>query len=396
VNFLPVRFRGHTFAAGVRPFESAEQLAALREELAGSHVVRRDGDRIVCVPLTAEAREVGELQKFEVGEHRALTMRLVQEALIREVIAMRYKLCAFSRPSFISRYPQHDLLALAAGDQGQALAALHVYPEYRLDARTSGPGSQPGIIVGLKTRNEIDLTVADLLARGLQVEGRYVLAETGEVRFNPALDDRVYRRLIGAVDSISDGRLLLRDAPGIRDIAADQAWVEARRGTFQDTVAALTGGRHGSVLELLEEAKFGLLGAAGRLARVTALAERLAAGGAVAIAAGLEAEVGLPAGTAPAQSRSRRVTFTTFREPTFVFDPAGDKTHRSAEKGLAEFGPFDSEFFTPRRPKILVLTPRAFQGTAEVFMDRFRRGVPDAKVYTQGSPGNTGWPTAKS
>jgi hypothetical protein len=31
-----------------------------------------------------------------------------------------------------------------------------------------------------------------------------------------------------------------------------------------------------------------------------------------------------------------------------------------------------------------VVTPRAFQGSAEIFMNAFRQGVPDAKVFTQG------------
>lgn len=69
-NFLPVKFRGSAFRAGVVPFSSGEQVASLREELKGTHVVRRDGDRV-------------------------------------------------------------------AGDQRGALAALHVYPEYKLDSRVS-------------------------------------------------------------------------------------------------------------------------------------------------------------------------------------------------------------------------------------------------------------------
>jgi hypothetical protein len=383
-NFLPVRFRGHTFRAGVVPFDSHERLASLREELRGTHVVRRDGDRVVCVPLVLDTQQVGQQEKFAIGEHRFLTMRLVREALIREVIAMRYKLCSFARPSFVSRYRQHDLLAQCAGDQREALAALHVYPEYKLDTRTSGPSSQPGIIVGLKTRYEIDLTVADLLRAGLAVEGRYVLSETGEVPFNPDLDEHVYRRLVGAIESVRDGRLHLCDAPVLTEVDADQAWVESRRETFQEAVATLTGGRHARVLEMLEEAKFGLLGAEGRLARVTALARRLAETGPLKVANGIEAEVGLPIGSTSTRTGAPRVTSTKFDEPTFVFDPSGDKTNSSAEKGLSEYGPFDSQFFTPRRPKTVVLTPRAFQGTVEVFMDRFRRGVPDGKVYPQG------------
>jgi len=383
-NFLPVRFFGQTFRAGVLAFEAKEQLAGLREELKDTHAVRRDGDRIVCVPFVPKAPEVGEQEKFAISDHRELTMRLVREALVREVIAMRYKLRSFSRPSFISRYARHDLLIPCAGTHREALARVHVYPQYTLDTRTSGPSEQPGIMVGLKTRSEIDLTVADLIELGVAMEGRYVLAETGEVPFNPDLDDRAYRRLVGAIDSIHDGRLYLRDTRNVTEVDAGGAWVEARRETFHDVVAALTGGQHARVLEMLEEEKYGLTGADGRLNRITALANRLAERVPLKIANGVEVEVGQPIGSAPPRTGTPAVRWRRFDEPTFVFDPGGDKTHRSAEKGLVEFGPFDSQFFSPSRPRIVVLTPRAYQGNVEVFMDRFRRGVPDGKVFTQG------------
>jgi hypothetical protein len=367
----------------VVPFDS-DRLASLRQHLRGTHVVRRDSDRIVCVPLLPDAPEVGEREKFTIGEHRRLTMGLVKEALIREVIAMKYKLCGFRRPSFVSRYRQQDLLAQSARDLRDALDGLHVFPKYTLDTRASGPSSQPGIIVGLKTRYEIDLTVAHLLRRGVPLLGRYVLAQTGEVEVHPDLDEHVYRRLAGQVESIYDGRLHLRDAPVFSEVNADKAWLEGRRETFRDVVATLTGGQHSRVLEMLEEAIFDLTGAEGRLKRIGALAHRLVETGPLRIAPGLVAEVDLPIGSVSASGRDLKVSSTRFRSPSYVFDPGGDKTDRSAQNGLVEFGPFDSEFFTPRRPKILVLTPRTFQGTVEVFMDQFRRGVPNGKVFKQG------------
>lgn len=261
---------------------------------------------------------------------------------------------------------------------------MHLYPEYRLDARVSGPGQQPGIIVRLKTCCEIDLTVAELIGLGVDVEGRYVLAENDEVPFNPDLDEHVYRRLAGAVESVRDGRLCLRDAQVLAEVEAGRAWLEGRRDNLHDVMAALTGGRHARVLEMLEEARFGLLGADGRLNRITALARRLAAAGPLKIANGVHVEIGLPAGSDNADGGGGGLKSARFYEPAFVFDPGGDKTSKSAQKGLSEFGPFDSQFFTPRHPRVTVLTPLAFQGTVEVFMDRFRRGVPDSKAYAQG------------
>lgn len=72
-NFLPVRFTGETFRGGTLPFEP-ERLAELRTQLRGTHVVRRDSDKIVCVALTPEAPDVGAQEKFTIGDHRGLTM----------------------------------------------------------------------------------------------------------------------------------------------------------------------------------------------------------------------------------------------------------------------------------------------------------------------------------
>ena len=66
-----------------------------------------------------------------------------------------------------------------------------------------------------------------------------------------------------------------------------------------------------------------------------------------------------------------------------MFDPAGDKTRRYADRGLDEFGPFDSEGFTPKRPSIAVVTPAAFKGTVETFISSFLDGVPGG-VFAKG------------
>jgi hypothetical protein len=383
VNFLPVRFTGETFRGGTMPFEP-ERLAELRTELRGTHVVRRDGDKIVCVALTSDAPDVGAQEKFTIGDHRGLTMRLVQDALIRELLAMKYLMRKFAPPTFVSRYAQQDLLAQCAAEHRERVAGLHVYPQFKLDTRSSGPSKSPGIIVAVNARFEIDLPVVALIRAGVAMTGRYVLAEVSHLEPNPDLDPLSCRRTVGAVDSVSDMQLNLRDAPHENVIPAEQAWLEGRRDNFNDVLAALTGGQQAALLGRLDEAAYELLGAPGRLAKVTALATRLAKDGPLAIADGVTVDVGLPLGSVRPSRTVPQLSSTRFDPPTFVFDPAGDKTDRSAEKGLAEFGPFDSQSFSPRKPKILVISPRTYQGNVEVFLRQFRDGVPGSKVYTQG------------
>jgi hypothetical protein len=184
-----------------------------------------------------------------------------------------------------------------------------------------------GILVAVKARYEIDLTVKELLQLGLGVEGRYVLARVEGTAFNPDLDEKACRRTVGAVDSVVGSVLRLRDAPDLAEVEADAAWLESRRDNFGDVLAVLTDGHHGLIRDRLDEAAYELLGAPGRLAKMTSLANRLSANGPLAIADGVLVDIGAPLGSASPGTGVPRVRSTRFDPPTFVFDPAGDKTN---------------------------------------------------------------------
>ena len=92
VNFLPVTYTAGKFPADMIPFESPERFRELRSKLAGTHAVTRAGDRIVCVPLSEEAPSIGRRAELDVREDRRITAHLVEEALVRDVLAPRYKL----------------------------------------------------------------------------------------------------------------------------------------------------------------------------------------------------------------------------------------------------------------------------------------------------------------
>jgi Piwi domain len=377
VNYLPVQFTADSFPAGLIRYGSADQLARLRAELSGTHVVVRTGDQIACVPLTAEAPAVGGQVVLDVDENLPLLIRLVEQSIIRMLLRHGYKLRKFAPPTFIARGPNRDLLAQAAQGLGHELAGVHVYPQYCLDARMRGPARSPGIVVGVRTRYEIDVPVSELLSRGVAVEGRYVLV--ADRSHDPRLDPGAARRAAGAVDAVDGDRLLLRDAPGIQEVAAADAWLEARRETMHEVVGSLTGPAAGTITSLLDQAVFGLTGAEGRLAKTTELAEWFGRNQ-LELSAGLAATTGTLTGL---DGTSTRVVGRRIGEPVFVFDPAGDKTRRYADKGLDEFGPFDSEGFTPKRPSIVVVTPASFKGTVETFISSFLRGV-HGGVFSQG------------
>ena len=89
-NYLPVQFTADSFGAGLVDYQSAEQLAQLRDELSETHVVVRAGDQIACVPLAAGAPAVGRVEVRDIRKNLRLATRLVQASLVRTLAAWKH------------------------------------------------------------------------------------------------------------------------------------------------------------------------------------------------------------------------------------------------------------------------------------------------------------------
>jgi Piwi domain len=385
-NYLPVRFEDVTFEAGTRPYESSEQLDALRRRLADTHVVVRfkDTNLIVCVPFVTGAEQVGTPQTFKAGGAEGfLTAHLLEAALVRVLTTWTppFLLSAFPprSPTFVLRSPSRDLMApVVQGVDG--LEGLHVYPEYCLDVRRTGPADQAGIVVGIKCRYEIEWTVSELLRRGVDVLGKYVLTVADAAPLLGFVDPISRRKLCGVVEAVEGGVLKVAGESELVDVAADQAWLEASKTYLDDVLAAAAGSAQDRVVKQLEREAFKLTGAAGRMTNTQRFADWLIGGGPLTIANGVKATVGPPTGG----SRSElRVTGRQLTEPTFVFDLGGGKTSPYPDHGLNNFGPYDSESFTPKTPHVLVIAPRQFQGRVETFIREFRDGT-SATAFAKG------------
>lgn len=383
-NFLPVSLDGDEIPIGRQPYRSDVDLHQLRTSLADTHTVLRHRDTVLTFPLRRGEGVIGEPATLNAARDTRIATRLLAESLVRLLTgAGGYRLRRRVPPQFVSRRPHNDLLRRASPDR--PVDWLRVHPEYRLESRTSGPTGQPGILLGLKSRYEIDANAADLAARGLNLVGRYVLMSNDQAEDFPGQDPVFRRRLAGVVQTVRDGFLTVDTADGLIELATTEAWLEARRDNFDDVLAVALGQQAARAQQRLQREIFQLLGPVGRLERTREIARWLAAQGPLTLADGLSARIGLPAGDSwenvPAESviRPRRLD-----DPTFVFDLAGERTARYVDRGLTEFGPYDAEGFTPKTPKISVVVPREYQRRAESFMRDLINGIPGTKTYTQG------------
>jgi hypothetical protein len=240
VNYVPLRVTGDIVVAGTRPFESREQLRGLRDEIGETHVVFRRGRDVVDVPLLGREPVGSRTTLALAGKERDVASRLITSALIKALTdTWGYRLRSFSPPSFVSRLGGRDLLPQAVPG---APSWMHVYPEYRLTVRGEGPNRLPGVIIGLKTSNEIDAPLAEL-AGLVDPPGSEVLAQVREPE--PCEDALSCRKNVGVVRAVRGTAATVETRNGPEEYSLMALFLAARRETFDAVLvvrhAALAG-----------------------------------------------------------------------------------------------------------------------------------------------------------
>lgn len=114
-NFLPVRFTGQV-VAGVLPYESAGHLEDLRSRLRESHVVVRDRNDVVCVPLAQGVEQIGERRVIASAAGDVLLQTRLLEECLRRILTVEWKyLLRREYPvRFVSRLAGKDLVEQAS------------------------------------------------------------------------------------------------------------------------------------------------------------------------------------------------------------------------------------------------------------------------------------------
>jgi hypothetical protein len=158
-NILPVEFSFEVFRVWKRPVRDGEDLAGLREALAGVWNVQWEDGQLYLLPLTEGSHELedAELVERKVGESFRFMARLVTDSLVRRFPTYE----ALRRKPFTFLGRRFELMH----DVGRALDLDHpllsdfrIWPKYSLDGRiveVSPDAPLVAIAVELATRWEI-------------------------------------------------------------------------------------------------------------------------------------------------------------------------------------------------------------------------------------------------
>ncbi len=374
LNVSPVKFEDAEVRIGIFDYDEKDQnqLRNLRATYGKTHVFLRDGSRVLSVPFTSEASDVGEqFETIQLQSHLRLCAALFRNSLCNFLHNREIAIYDHRPFTFAATAAKNNLLAKSLPHHLQCPAWLGVHPLYEADIRVFHFDKRPafvGIALDIRTTRRINLPCSELLAQGLSPVGLYVGCMV------PNLDSRLqpYLKLLGKVSNVAGKILLLTDTRDheVSSINAGDAMLERSREAFNRCIHLIFKDRAEQVRASLERQLAAVRVGPARLTRLREAVQHLAN-------VGLELIPGVPAKVLPLLS-SDEVTFPSLDNaprPVYVFDPTGAHTDCWNDGGLRRYGPYTAQTFDKNKPRICVICQAVSKGQVDQFLRKFFHGI---------------------
>lgn len=366
LNITPIRYSDGVVEIEVLPYESAEQLKALRRQYGNSHVFRRSGESIQCVPRSVDAPFLGGTRtEVAFRDNLKLVASLAQEAILSWFYGKGLLSESFDPVSVVGKGNLLDEFPEVAEVLGVRNRVIVTTRQLHFDQRRPFVG----ITWDTVSDRTVEIDCLRLVDRGVELRGLYALHNM------PSADPRLapIQRVAGRIEDIRDGIAHMseyRDGPS--QISLAELALEPRFDAFDRCLDTIAGQRAPQVRDRLEVRLAADRQGDERLRKVERIQSWLRKNK-LELLPGVPFDIGEMLGETNAR-HFPPVIHTP--GPTYVFDSSGRRTHQLASAGLANHGPYSRQLFTPTSPRMCVICEKSRRGQVEEFLHKFLNGVP--------------------
>ena len=371
LNCFSVEFSVQSVTVAQLPWTEETDMRELRKSLGKDWFVLRRGDKIYGLPTVAKpVVEFGNATTvLSLSDYDGLDfMRARLDAALPNLLPA-YQPERVRPFRFLARKDEF-VASFAANHQLPEIVkrGFAIRPRFELEARTIElvEGElRVAVAMSVAMQWEISASLSDLAKESVQLDGLYVVLkqpQPGE------------RRLVGRIKSVNQGNVELDETmDGRTSIAADLVRLEGSKFSFKRCLSRLLGTRYRDFEAQRDiwEAKFTsgpsfdeVLGKFSRSSRT------------VNLGPGIVATIGA---AIPIQNTEGAPIYRELPPVEYCFDAAKTKRKTIPWNGLVEFGPYDSDTFEKRTPRILVVVPQSEQNKAEQVFGTFLDGVPNGQ-----------------
>ena len=371
LNCFSVEFSVQSVTVNQLPWTEEADMRELRTSLGDDWFVLRRGNNIYGLPTVPKpAVEFGNTTKvLHLSDYEGLDfMRARLDAALPNLLpayqpegirpfrflAQKDEFVA----SFASKYQLPEIVK----------SGFAIRPRFELEARTiEMVDGELRVVVAMSIgmKWEISANLSDLAKQCVPLDSLYVIhkePQSGE------------RRLVGRIKRVNRGNLELDEAmDGRTTIAVDLVRLEGSKSSFRHCLTRLLGTCYRDFEEQRDiwEAKYTsgpsfneMLGKFSKSART------------VNLGTGIVARIGT---SISIQNVEGATIFRKLPPVEYCFDAAKTKRKTIPWNGLVDFGPFDSDTFEKRTPRILVVVPQSEQNKAEQVFGTLLDGIPNGQ-----------------
>lgn len=373
LNVVPVMFSAESVEVGLLDYKDEDAYAALRQKHWQTHAFRFDTRtrNIINVGLNPDVRPLGEVKAVEIRHNLLLLAKAIQQSILIWLAQGVPIIKAGKGLMFWGQADAAHLLTQAVQrNKLETINGLEVTVRYEIDCRMfldRNENQYLGLVMEVGASNIIDLSVAELLERGVSPLDKYVCRRSSET--HPYLLPRL--ELLGRVVEQRDGNLFLTDTDGVTEIAATEALLEPRAEYLNEAIHAIYGDKSQAVLKQLNGFRQPLASALGKLDRIRTTLAGLKKR---PIVIGNSVQVTL--GDLHHEGQALFPTMITTERPAFLIGAQGRNTTKYPDKGISQFGPYLYTQHSRNTPLIAVVCEAAFRGRVEQFLKLLKDGFP--------------------
>lgn len=368
LNHLPIEFSEKKFSGFQIPFENSGQLRDLRRDLFNTHFVIRSGDSILLFPYEPGTKSVGELVSLETTKYFSVANALARQALLRIFFKSGRRISGVRPVKFVR--DAHNLL------EGNGSNIFSIYAEYSFDLRPLAPLEGEflnGVLVNFGARLLIKPNVSELMALGLDPVGLYVVAASDSD--NPYILPMFNRKLIGRIERIEGNEAVLADSRQER-ISLEKIHIEPNLANFDRVGRRLLGSKYESFQRRIQPKLCEITAADKQLARVKLIVSQFKdLQGDIPCCVGLSVKLN---GELTEVNHGIGVGSARKCNPPQCSLKPGNSIVVSwpVDSGIDTNGPFDSDSFERKSPRIAILYPIEQKGHIQRFAAQLRDGAP--------------------
>jgi hypothetical protein len=368
LNCFSVGFSVQSFGVAELPWTQEMDMRDLRGRLAKDWFVLRRGDKIYGLPIVSKpATEFGTTSKIlSLAEYDGLDFMRARLNDVLPALLPKYQ-PEHIRPFRFLAQKDEFVSSFASENQLPDIVkrGFAIRPRFELEARTIElveGNLQVVVAMSVSMQWEIWANLADLVNQSVELEGLYVVHK----QHKPG-----ERRLVGRIGNIQQGNVELDESmDGRTSISVDSVRLEGNRASFKRCLSRLLGARYRDFEAHRDiwEAKFtngpsfnDVLGTFSKNSRTVNLSHEIVATVGAAIVV---------------QNTEGAPIYRELPPVEYCFDAAKTKRKTIPWDGLVEFGPYDSDTFEKRIPRVLVVVPQSEQNKAEQVFGTFLDGVP--------------------